>query len=283
MTTQTQTPTAEEQTEFSVRAFKGAEAGLGQADPTAEISRKLEAQHPNCLILVQAGKFLHGYDRTAYALSTLKKYKLKLVGTSAAPHLRVGFPAGNFQRRLWPLLADFGIPYVVALGTLATGRTIYVSDQPTGNTDVLAAVSPQILHEVIIELRQRGELNKSAAQQMLANPESSGFMLKARAQELDTQLLQDLVKMPRDLRTTYGESVRTCMARILRAAFAYGLEDNKPALLRSLSADVDLIKHYITQAPRLSGLKLNFEARASLAVELGRLVGGLLRAAKEQP
>lgn len=152
----TQAPTPEEKSEFSLRAFRGIEAGLGQTDPTAEIARKLEAQHPGRLILVQAGKFLHGYDRTAYALSTLKKYQLKLVGTSADPHLRVGFPAGNFKRRLWPMLAEFGIPYVVALGTQAEGRTIFASDLPTGNTDVLSAVSDQILQEVIAELRQRG-------------------------------------------------------------------------------------------------------------------------------
>lgn len=279
----TQNPTTEEQSEFSLRALRGVEAGLGQADPGAEVARKLEAAHPGHLVLVQAGKFLHGYDRTAYALSTLKKYKLKLVGTGAEPHLRVGFPIGNFQRRLWPLLADFGIPYAVALGSQAAERTVYVSGQPTGNADVLNAVSPQILQEVILELRQRGELNKAAAQQMLANPESTGFMLKARAQELDSHLLQDVIKMPRDLRSTYGETVRSCMARILRAAYAYGLEDNKAALLRALSADVDLIKHYLTQAPRLNGLKLNFEARASLAVELGRIVGGLMRTARSQP
>lgn len=279
----TQTPTTEEQTEFSLRAFKGIEAGLGQADPTAEISSKLEALHPGHLILVQAGKFLHGYDRTAYALSTLKKYKLKLVGTSADPHLRVGFPSGNFQRRLWPMLADFGIPYAVALGTQAAGYTIYTSDKPTGNTNVLAAVSPQILQEIIAELRQRGELNKAAAQQMLTHPENTGFMLKARAQELDNQLLQDIIKMPRDIRATFGENLRTCMGRIMRATFAYGLEDNKATLLRSLSSDVDLLKHYLTQAPRLSQLKFKFEHRASLAVELGRLVGGLLRSARTAP
>ena len=89
--------------------------------------------------------------------------------------------------------------------------------------------------------------------------------------------------MPRDLRATYGESLRACMTRILLGIFAYGLEENKVALLRSISADVDLLKHYMTQAPRLNGFKLNFEARASLAVELGRLVGGLLRTAKVQP
>ena len=275
------TPTTEETAEFSLRAFKGIEAGLGQLDPGADIARKLEAQHPDHLILVQAGKFLHGYDRTAYALSTLKKYRLKLVGTAADPHLRVGFPAGNFQRRLWPLLAEFGIPYAVALGTQAEGRTVYVSDQPSGNASVLDAVSPQILQEVIADLRQRGQVNQAAARQLLAQPDNNGFMFKARAAELDTLLLQDVVKMPRDLRSTYGDTLRGCMARILRTAHAYGLEDNKPALLRSASADLDLLKHYLTQAPRLNGLKLNFESRAGLAVELGRLVGGLLRSHRE--
>lgn len=56
-------PTKEEQTEFSIRAFRGVEVGLGQADPTAAIAAKLEAQHPGHLVLVQAGKFLHGFDR----------------------------------------------------------------------------------------------------------------------------------------------------------------------------------------------------------------------------
>lgn len=282
MTTE-QTPTTDELTEFSLRAFKGIEAGLGQAEPTADIARKLEDLHPGHLILVQAGKFLHGYDRTAYALSTLKKYKLKLVGTSGDPHLRVGFPAGNFKRRLWNMVSEFGIPYVVALGSQAEGHTVYVTSQPSGNLEVLAAVSEQIIRDVITELKQRGEINKAAAQHMLTHPENTGFMLKARAQELDNQLLQDIIKMPRDIRTTFGENLRTCMGRIMRAAFAYGLEENKPALLRSLSADVDLLKHYLTQAPRLSQLKFKFEHRAGLAVELGRLVGGLIRTPRTAP
>ena len=282
MTTQ-HAPTKEELTEFSLRAFKGVEAGLGQADPTAETARKLEEQHPGHLVLIQAGKFLHGYNRTAYALITLKKYRMKLVGVATDPHLRVGFPAGNFKRRLWPMVAEFGIPYVVALGTQAGGYEIFVSSQPTGNAQVLDAVSPQILQEVIAELKQHGELNKAAAKQMLANPENTGFLLKARAQDLDTQLLQDILRMPRDIRVVFGENLRTCMARIMRATFAFGLEENKAAVLRALSTDVDLLKHYLTQAPRLSQLKLNVEHRAGLAVELGRLIGGLLRAARTAP
>ena len=97
------TPTTDEITQFSISAFKGVEAGLGQADPVATIAKKLESQHPGHLILVQAGNFLHGYDRSAYALATLKKYKLKLVGVATEPHIRIGFPVGNFKRRLWTI------------------------------------------------------------------------------------------------------------------------------------------------------------------------------------
>lgn len=276
-------PTAEEQSRFSLRSFRGIEAGLGHADPVATIAQKLEEHHPGHLILVQAGKFLHGYDRSAYALATLKQYKLKLVGTTTDPHIRVGFPAGNFKRRLWTIIEEFGIPYVVALGTLETGRTIYVSTQPTGNNSVLESVSPQVIEDVIEDLKQRGEVNKAAAKQLLANPDSACFQLKAKAQDLDTQILHDILKMPRDLRATYGENLRTCMGRILRGVMSYGLEDNKPQLLKSLSADVDTLKHYLAQAPRLNGLKLSFESRAGLAVELGRLIGGLIRSQGTMP
>lgn len=227
-----ETPTQDELQQFSLRAFKGVDAGLGLADPTAEIARKLESAYPGHLVLVQAGTFLHGFDRTAYVLNVLKQYKLKLVGTVESPHLRIGFPVGNFKRRLWPMVAEFGIPYVVALGTQAAGHTVYVSGH--GDTTVIESVSPDVISEIILELRQRGELNKAAARQLLASPETADFKLKSTAQDLDTQLLFDIIKMPRDLRSTYGENLRSCMARIMRAVFAFGLEENKPALLRSL-------------------------------------------------
>lgn len=279
----TQTPTTDEATQLAIRSYRGIELGLGEADPVAAIAAKLEAQHPGHLILVQAGRFLHGYDRTAYALATLKGYKLKLVGTAAAPHIRVGFPAGNFKRRLWSLVADFGIPWSVALGTQATGHTVYVSTQPTGNSQVLDAVTPEIVAEVIADLRQRNEVNKAAAHELLAHPDTACFQLKAKTQELDTQILQDIVKMPREWRATYGESLRACMARVLRGVMAYGLEENKPALLRAISADIDCLKHYLVQAPQLNRIKLAFEHRAGLAVELGRLVGGLIRSQRGAP
>lgn len=277
----TQIPTIEEQAQLDIRSYRGIELGLGEADPVAAIAARLEAAHPGHLVLVQAGKFLHGYDRTAYALATLKGYKLKLVGTAEAPHLRVGFPAGNFKRRLWSMVADFGIPYAVALGSQAAGHTIYVSSQPSGNVEVLATVSDAIVAHVIEDLRQRNEVNKAAARELLTHPDTAGFKLKSQARALDMQILQDIVKMPRELRATYGENLRACTGRILHGVMAYGLEENKPALLRTISADIDCLKHYIAQAPQLSRLKLAFEHRAGLAVELGRLVGGLIRAQRE--
>lgn len=277
-------PTVDEQRDFAIRSFRGVDVGLGQADPGAAIAAKIAEQHPTHLVLVQAGGFLHAYDRSAYALSTLKHYKLKLVGTGAEPHLRVGFPVGNFKRRLWPLIADFGIPYAVALGTQASGRTVHVADARDANARVLDAVSDQVVADVIADLQARGEINKAVTKQLLTAPETSGFRLKSQAQDLDLALLHDLLKMPRELRTTYGENLRTCCGRIVHGVMAYGLEENKLALLRLLSADVDVLKHYLSQAPRLSQLKaFNFEHRVGLAVELGRLVGGLLRAQQVQP
>ena len=67
-----QNPTSDELAQHRLTAFKGIEVGLGQDDPGAAIYAKLEAKYPGHLIMVQAGTFLHGYDRTAYTLSTLK-------------------------------------------------------------------------------------------------------------------------------------------------------------------------------------------------------------------
>lgn len=277
----TQYPTPEEMSKHHISSFKGIDVGLGHADPVAAIAAKLEKQYPDHLILVQAGKFLHGYDRSAHALSVLKQYKVKLVGTSGEPHIRVGFPAGNFKRRLWPIVEEFGIPYVVALGRQATGHQIFVSDEAMQHSAVLASVSRDIVQQVISDLKQRGEINKASAKQLLANPDSSGFKLKSQAQELDLQLMQDIIKMPRDIRVTYGENIRVCMARIMHGVFAYGMEMHKSPLLTKISADVDLLKHYLSQAPRLNKLKFAFEHRVGLAVELGRLLGGVIRASKE--
>jgi len=276
----TQHPTDEEVGQHGISKYRGIDVGLGQADPMASVAAKLEAQYPNHLVMIQAGTFLHAFDRSAHAMHTLKGYQLKLIGAVDDPHLRVGCPAGNFKRRLWSIVEEFGIPYVVALGTLTAGYDVYVSEQTGTNSSVLAAVTPEIVQQVIGDLRQRGNLNQAAAKQLLANPDSSGFQLKQQAQALDTQILHDIIKMPRDMRVTYGENLRACMARLMRAVFAFGLDVNRMTALHSISADVDLLKHYLAQAPGLKTLKFAFEHRVGLAVELGRLVGGLIRSAK---
>lgn len=279
----TQYPTSDEVTRHGLSTFKGIDVGLGKADPVSGIARKLEQQYPNHLVLIQAGKFLHGFGRTAHTLATLKGYQLRLVGTVDDPQLRVGCPAGNVKRRLWSMTDEYGIPYVVALGSLATGHTVYISEQNGTNSSVLGAVTAEIVAQVIEDLRQRGNLNQAAAKQVLANPDTSGFKLKQQAQALDMQLLQDIIKMPRDLRVTYGENLRSCMARLMLGVFGFGLNGNKPAALAGISAEIDLLKHYLAQAPRLSHrkrLKFAFEHRVGLAVELGRLVGGLIKSGK---
>jgi len=278
---QSQVPSAGERDEFALTAYRGIEIGIGQADPMPEVSAQIEAKHPGHLVLVQVGRFLHGYDRTAHALNTLKNYQLQLVNTSGAPHLRVGFPAGNFKQRLWAIVREFQIPYVVYLGNRTDGYTLYVSDQAGANTSVLRSVTGKIVEQVINDLVARGEVNQAVTKQLLTNPDSSGFKLKTQAQELDTHILQDVIKMPRDLRATFGENLRACMARVMRNVFAYGQAFDKTGVLHALSADIDLLKFYLTQAPRLSQLKkFAFDHRAGLAVELGRLVGGLQRAGK---
>lgn len=283
MKTENQHPTSAELVQFSITAYPGIEVGIGPDEPIAVISQALEQKYPGHLILVQVGTFLHGYGRTAYALHMLKKYKMKLVGTTAAPHIRVGFPAGNFKRRLWSMVEEFGIPYVVSLGSATAGRTCYVSSHINTNAAVLSAVSDDVVQSVINDLRQRGEVLKASARQLLANPDAGDFKLKSFGRELDNQLLQDIIKMPRDIRTTYGESVRVCMASVMRGIFAYGQSANKLPVLREISTDIDLLKHYLEQAAQLSQLKFKHETRVVLAVELGRLAGGLLRAAKAQP
>lgn len=279
MNDKVQHPTSDELEKFSIKAIRGIDLGMGKDEPIARISKALEEKYPGHLILVQAGMFLHGYDRTAYALSMLKKYKLKLVGTAAAPHIRVGFPAGNFKQRLWPMVDQFGIPYVVALGSGAGGRTHYISDHVNTNIAVLGAVSDDIVATVIEDLRQRGEMLKAGTHQLLANPSGNDFKLKSFSRDLDDLLLGEIVKMPRDVRVTYGESLRTCMARLMRHIFSYGLAADKSTVLRDISAEIDLLKHYLEQAARLKQLKFSASG-AALAVELGRLAGGLLRSAK---
>lgn len=276
-----QTPTAEESEQFAISKFRGIDVGFGAEDKVFEMASKLEKQYPMHLILVQDGAFLHAYNRSAHALSILKKYKLRLCGSTDNPHIRAGFSITNFKKRLWSFVTEFNTPYAVSLGTKSTGREVYVSEHGDAAKSVMSAVSPDIVTQIITDLKQNGEINVAAAKKILTNPDTNGFKLKSHAEQLDLQITQDLIVMPRDIRATWGENVRLAMTCIMRGIYAYGLEKNKPALLNRLSGDIDLLKHYLSQAPSLKKLKFAFENRVSLAVELGRLLGGVMRAAGE--
>jgi len=256
--------------------FKGIEVNFTETDPHVEVSEKLQAQYPHHLILIQAGNFIHAFNKSAYVLHHLKQYKIRLAGPAKSPHLLVGFPAANYKQRLWPLLDEHGLASVLVIK-----NSVEISDEVS--CTMIDAVSDEIVNEVIEDLIKHKQLKTGSIAKALAAPTTQDFIFKTKATELDLQLLKDLIKLPRDLRSTWGESVRQTMQNIMRNTFLYGNEDNKPQLLKQLSADIDLIRHYLCQAQALNQLNIGFEHRVGLVVELGRILGGLQRAQKVTP
>lgn len=194
-----------------------------------------------------------------------------------SPHLLAGFPVANYKQRLWPLVDEHNIPYVV---TAKDGITICDASVPSITLDV---ISDDIVQQVIDDLIAHRQLKTSITAKALANQNTQDFIFKTKAAELDSRLLQDIINLPRDIRVTWGENVRETMQRILRNTYLYGNEDNKPQLLKQLSAEIDLLQHYISQAQALNRFKFAFEHRVGLVVELGRILGGLQRAQKVMP
>lgn len=250
---------------------------FGEPDLKVEIANKLQEQYPHNLILVPAGTFLRAFNVSAYALHTLKGYKLKLAGPASNPHLAAGFPLANYKQRLWPIVEEHGISYIVAH---KAGLEFCEATTPSM---ALIAIAPSVLQQVMNDMIENRKLNTAATKKALQNPQTQDFIFKTKAIELDSQLLQDCMKLPRDIRATWGENVRETMQRIMRNTFLYGNEDNKPNLLKQLSADVDLLRHYISEAQTLNRFKIAFEHRVGLVVELGRILGGLQRAQKVLP
>ncbi|MEZ0231867.1 MAG: hypothetical protein ACAH12_03435 [Methylophilaceae bacterium] len=271
-------PSTEEMKSLHITKIHGVAVDFNNDDAGVDMSSKLESTYSGHLILIQSGKFLRGYNRTAYALHKVKNWQLMLAGSTKKPHLQVGFPLPGYQKRLWPIVHEFGIPYLVALGNHADGYTLYTSKDSANNLDTIRSISDEIVYQVIADLQSHKKLNQAVLQKKLGDPETAGFQLKEKAQALDDILLQDITKLTRELRTTWGESVRVCLCRLMHNIFSYGQEDNKPLLLKRISADVDQLNHYIQQAQKLKQFKSsNFEHRAVLVVELGRIVGGLIR------
>jgi len=246
-------------------------------DPHVEIAEKLQMQYPNHLILVQAGMFLQAFNKSAWALHVLKQYKIKLAGSPSAPHLRVGFPIADYKKRLWPLVDQQDYSYVVF-----TKQGFDICEAAVTST-ALDAISNDIVNEVISDLINQKQLNVASTKKALTNPDTQPFIFKEKAIELDYILTQDLLGTSRDVRAIWGENVRCTMQSLMRNVYLYGNEDNKPQLIKQLSADIDLLKHYISQAKTLNRFKIAFEHRVGLVVELGRILGGLQRAQEVMP
>jgi hypothetical protein len=170
-------------------------------------------------------------------------------------HRGVGFPAGNFKKRLWPVVEEFGIPYVVALGTQADGHTVFVSDHSVGNASVMASVTDQIVSQVIDQLRQRGDLNKAAGTYSFGPYKTFTVREKKFRHVVDApmkdrvvhwMLYQHLLPIwqPRFIHDTYGNlPCRGTHAAINRLAQFCRAQDAKWALLRKLiTALIDSFK-----------------------------------------
>lgn len=239
-----------------------------------DIALALQAKYPNHIVLIHSGDFLRAFNQSAYVLHILKEYKLRLAGPATKPHITAGLPATNYKKHLFSLIDQHQMAYVI----YGKNKDLVFSDNEPAPT--MAALPTDIVNQVIQDLLKDKKLKTAATAKQLADPKTPDFIFKSRAIALDNQLLRDLIKLPRDLRATWGENVRKTMQSIMRNTYLYGQSDNKPNLLKQLSADIDLLCHYLCQAPTLSRLKIAFEHRASLAVELGQLLGGLIRTQK---
>jgi hypothetical protein len=103
------------------------------------------------------------------------------------------------------------------------------------------------------------------------------FRLKQVAQDLYAHCINDLSRMPKDFRSSIGQNIHDAISRILRNVFLYSRSKNRGDLLSMLSGEIDLIKHLLTEAFRLKLFhEEKFNSRAGLAVELGKITGGLL-------
>lgn len=182
--------------------ISGIEVTFTATDSHVEISDKLQAKYPHHLVLVQAGNFMHAFNKSAYALHTLKQYKIRLAGPAKCPHLLVGFPVANYKQRLWPIVDEHNISYVVV------NKTDIDACEATAPSYALDAISDDIVNQVIADLITSKQLKTSTTAKALANPNTQDFIFKTKAAELDSRLLQDIIKLPRDLRATWGENVR---------------------------------------------------------------------------
>lgn len=277
-------PSAEEAEEHVIHR-NGIELCLqrGEQDPNITMAKDLHLKFPGHLVLIQAGEFLHAYDKCAYFLHRLKNYRMKLMGSGSTAYLRVGFPLKNSKRRIWKIMADFKVPYLVLLGSHSAGYKSYSSERDFDQQSLLLEITDHLVEGTIAELQQTDRLQHVATAKLLLRKDVT-FRLKVVAQELYGHLIRDVADYPRNHRHGLGKDIHEIASTFLRLVYAYPFSQDRVSLLRKLSGAIDLLKYLITQAFELKLLddgKLNH--RVALSVELGNLTGGLLAKPAAQP
>lgn len=277
-------PTEGEITDYAITLKNGVELGLGKQDPGIRLAAKIEAEYPHHLILLQDGSFLHAYGRSAYFLHKLKKYKLRVVGPENAPSIRCGLPVTAHKRRLWHVIADYKVPYVVALGNRADYQ-LHVSKAEVTQS-LMDDIPANIVESVIEGLCQTDRLRVSRAVQILMNPAQRTFRLKEVAITLYKEIIQKISTLPINYRYFLGKNIGECTERILRLVYGYALANDRVRTLSRLSGEIDLLKdllvtmHNIGKPPLLNGT--HFSMWSAMAIELGDLTGGLLYKANRE-
>lgn len=277
------TPSESEISDYVLTLKNGVELGLGKQDPGIRLAAKIEERYPHHLILLQDGFFLHAYGRSAYFLYKLKKYKLRVVGPENAPSIRCGMPVSAYKKRLWHVIADYKVPYVVALGNRADYH-LHISREDVQQS-LMDDIPENIVHSVIEGLTQTDRLRVSRAVQVLLNPAQRSFRLKAVALTLYKEVIQKISTLPMNHRYFIGKDISECVSRVLRLVYGYALTKEKVRLLSSLSAEIDLLREFITVMHSIGKPSLLngtlFSTWSAMTIELGDLTGGLLQKASK--
>lgn len=268
-------PTEDELKEYGLTLRNGVELQLGKQDPLIKTAIVIAEKYPHHLILIQSGNFLHAYNKSAYFLHKLKNYILKVVGTEVQPAIRCGLPVSGHQRRLWKVCHDFGVPYLVALGTKGNHQ-LHISNE-TVTTSLMDDIPDDIVTKLIEDLSQTDRLRTTRAVQLLLKPEQVTFRLKQVGNDLYQYLHKDLERFPSNHRYFIGRDIADCLSRIVQGIYAYALSENRLQILRQLSAESDLMKMLIQSIFQIKLIDAKkFSMRSAIVIELGSIVGGLL-------
>jgi hypothetical protein len=177
---------------------------------------------------------------------------------------------------MWHVFNDYKVPYVVVLG-MKGNFTIHISHENTEKT-LIDDIPIDIVNKLIEQLSQTDRLRVARAAQILLKPEQSSFRLKQISEEIYQNLIKDFIRFPTTHRFFIGKDTNENITRILQLIYFYSTSTDRQALLIKLSGEIDLLKMFLQQIFKLKLIDgIKFGQRMALIIEMGNLVGGLLR------